>query len=66
LKRLVLPQDAQLGIFVTTGNSQIVGSDYQMLKQQVASATNHPASIAMVMTGNETQDCSDFVSSLLK
>ena len=59
-------QNAKLGVFVTTGNSQVVGSDEQMLQRQVASATTHPVSIEMILLGSEDQNCADLVANLTK
>ena len=66
LTTMTLAPQAKLGIYVTTGSSQYVDSDYQMLQQQVASAANNRSQVAigMVLDGNETQNCADLVSAL--
>jgi menaquinone-dependent protoporphyrinogen IX oxidase len=66
LKTLTLQQQAKLGVFVTTGSSKYAESDFLSLQQQVTSATNHPATIKMILNGNETQNCADLTSALLQ
>jgi menaquinone-dependent protoporphyrinogen IX oxidase len=64
LKELNQQQEARLGVFAATGNSEVIGSDYQMLQQQVKSDTGNPATITLVLTGHETQNCADLVDNL--
>jgi flavodoxin len=64
LKALTPQQQGKLGVFVTTGSSLYVDSDFVSLQGQVASATDTAAAIAIVLDGNETQNCADLVSSL--
>jgi menaquinone-dependent protoporphyrinogen IX oxidase len=66
LKTITQQQPAKLGVFVTTGSSQYSESDFLSLQQQVASATNHHATIRMILNGNETQNCADLTASLLQ
>jgi menaquinone-dependent protoporphyrinogen IX oxidase len=66
LKTLSQQQPAKLGVFVTTGSSQYQESDFLSLQQQVASATNHQATIRMILNGNETQNCADLTAALLQ
>lgn len=67
LKTLTMPSQTKLGVFVTTGSSQFMNSDFESLKQQVGSATNNrQVAIGMVLDGNETQNCADLVSALLQ
>ena len=67
LKSTTLSSQAKLGVFVTTGSSQFMNSDFESLKQQVTSATNNrQVAIGMVLNGNETQNCADLVSALLQ
>ena len=66
LKTLTPRQQLRLGVFVTTGSSKFVESDFTSLQQQVKSTTTIPAHYGMVLTGNETQNCADLVSNLLK
>jgi menaquinone-dependent protoporphyrinogen IX oxidase len=68
LNALTLSSQTKLGVYVTTGSSQFVNSDYQSLQQQVTSATSnsHSSNVAvkMVLDGNETQNCADLISAL--
>lgn len=66
LKTQTLPNQTKLGVYVTTGSSQYSINDFEMLQQQVASATNNRSQVAidMVLDGNETQNCTDLVSAL--
>jgi flavodoxin len=66
LRTLASGRQVKLGVFVTTGSSQFVNSDFVSLQQQVKSATSDQATVGMVLTGNETQGCANLVSDLLK
>lgn len=70
LNSLTLTAQTRLGVFVTTGSSQFVNSDFESLQQQVTAATSnsHSGNVAvkMVLDGNETQNCADLVSALLQ
>jgi hypothetical protein len=64
LKGLGTRPGIKMGVFFTTGNSQVVGDNYQMLQQQVKSATSNPTTVELVLTGSEAQNCADLVATL--
>jgi hypothetical protein len=62
-----LPSNARLGVFATTGSGNYVASDFTSLQKQVASDTNNGnVAIKLILSGNETNDCADLVSTLVQ
>lgn len=71
LKTLSLKNDARLGVFGTTGSSQIVESDLKSLTDQVTSLTNGGSfhgkvSLKLISTDKADTDCADLVSMALQ
>jgi len=64
LKGLGTRPSIKTGVFFTTGNSQVVGNDYQNLQQQVNSARGNPTTVELVLAGSEAQNCADLVATL--
>jgi hypothetical protein len=57
----------RLGVFGSTGSGTYSASDFASLSQQVLADTgNGNAKIELILSGNETNDCADLVSMLLR
>jgi len=62
-----IPDNVKLGVFGSTGSSNYVESDFTSLQKQVASATNDQSvTVKLILNGNETNDCAELVSALIK
>jgi hypothetical protein len=62
-----LSNNAKLGVFVTTGSSNYVESDFASLEEQVTMDTHDgKVAIQLILTGSETNDCADLVSTLVQ
>jgi flavorubredoxin len=62
-----IPQNVTLGVFGSTGYDKLGTSDFTSLTNQVASNTqNTNVAIKLILTGNETNDCTALVSDLVK
>ena len=62
-----VPSNAKLGVFGSTGSSSFSQIDFQSLQNQVASDThNEKAVLKLILDGNETSDCADFVTNLVQ
>ena len=65
IRSLTPQQQTRLGVFVTTGSSTYVNSDFSSLQQQLESATSHQVTIQMVLDGNVTQNCANLASNMM-
>lgn len=62
-----MPSNGKLGVFATTGSSKYVDSDFVSLENQVASTIgSRKVAIKLILDGNETNDCTDLVSTLVQ
>ncbi len=61
------PSNTKIGVFGSTGSSTFSESDYTSFVNQVMSAThNENAAIKLIRDDNETNDCTDLVSTLMQ